>query len=112
MPNLLENASLGPLLDAGLVSDGALSPSLGTCYGELLSKELRTFLKAFASRPRKEQRQLARHAGTMDGSGMAKERLQHVRAVLNKLGAQRHDCLSAVARLSLAEVNRANDVGR
>lgn len=103
---------LEPLLDAGLVSDGALSESLGSFYGELLSKEPSTFLKALASRPKKEQRQLAWLAGAMDGSGMPEEMLHHVRAALSKMGAQRRNRLSAVARLSLSEVNRANRVGQ
>jgi hypothetical protein len=107
-----DKSLLGPLLDAGLVSDGALSQSLDSFYGELLSKEPRTFLNALASRPRKEQRQLAWLAGAMDGSGMSKEMLQHVRAVLGKIGEQRRNRLSPVARLSLAEVNRANGIGR
>ncbi len=62
-----DKSLLMPLLDAGLVSDGALSASLGVFYGELLSEEPRTLLKALASRPRKEQRRLAWHAGKMDG---------------------------------------------
>ena len=107
-----DKSLLGPLLDAGLISDGALSQSLGSFYGELLSKEPRTFLNALASRPRKEQRQLAWLAGAMDGSGMPKEMLQQVRAVLSKMGAQRRNRLSSVARLSLAEVDRANGAGR
>jgi hypothetical protein len=75
---------LDPLLDAGLVSDGALSESLGSFYGELLSNEPLTFLKALASRPRKEQHQLAWLAGAMDGGGMPKEMLRQMRAVLSK----------------------------
>ena len=105
-----DNSLLVPLLDAGLVSDGALSASLGVFYGELLSKEPHTFLKAIASRPRKEQRQLAWLAGAMDGSGMPKEMLREVRVELSRIGAQRRNLLSSVARLSLAEVNRANKI--
>ena len=107
-----DKSLLVPLLDAGLVSDGALSEALGSFYGESLSKEPRTFLKALASRPRKEQRQLAWLAGAMDGSGMPKEMLRQVRAVLRNIGAQRQNRLSSVARLGLSEVNRANSAGR
>jgi len=102
---------LEPLLDAGLVSDGALSASVGVFFGELLSKEPRTFLMALSSRPRKEQRQLAWLAGAMDGSGMPKEMLRQVRGKLSKIGGQRRNRLSFVAKLSLSEVNRANSVG-
>src|SRR5215207_8556365 len=38
-----DKSLLASLLDAGLVSDGALSESLGSFYGELLSKEPHTF---------------------------------------------------------------------
>jgi hypothetical protein len=107
-----DKALLEPLLDAGLVSDGALSASLGAFFGELLSKEPRTFLRVLSSRPRKEQRRLAWLAGAMDGSGMPKEMLREVRAKLSKIGAQRRNRLSSVARLSLSEVSRANSVGR
>lgn len=107
-----DTALLGPLLDAGLVSDGALSASLGVFFGELLSEEPRTFLRALASRPRREQRRLARLAGGMDGGGMPEEMLRRVRAELSRIGARRRDRLSAVARLSLSEVNRANSAAR
>ena len=107
-----DKSLLEPLLDAGLISDGALSASLGVFYGELLLKKPRTFLKALGHRPRKEQRQLAWHAGAMDGSGMPKEMMRQVRAELSKIGAQRRSRLSSVARLSLSEVDRANKVGR
>lgn len=73
-----DRALLPPLLDAGLVSDGALAESLGDFYGELLWKEPRTFLKALASRRRSDQRHLARLAGGMDGSGMPDEMLREV----------------------------------
>jgi hypothetical protein len=107
-----DKALLGPLIDAGLVSDGALSASLGVFYGDLLWKEPRTFLKALASRSKEDQRQLASLAGAMDGSGMPREMLAKVRATLRKMGAQKRNRLSPVARLSLSEVNRANRVER
>jgi hypothetical protein len=86
--------------------------SLKVLYGELLSKEPHTFLEALSSRPGKEQRRLAWLAGAMDGSGMPKEMLGRVRAELSKIGAQKRNRLSAVAKLSLSEVNRANGVWR
>jgi hypothetical protein len=101
---------LEPLLDAGLVSDGALSESLGIFYGDLLWKEPRIFLKALASRPRKEQRQLAWLAGGMDGSGMPKRMLREVQVMLRKIAGQKRNRLSPVARLSLSEVNKANGI--
>src|SRR6266550_4498884 len=45
-----DKALLSPLLDAGLVSDGALSESLGSFYGELLWKEPRELLRALNPR--------------------------------------------------------------
>jgi hypothetical protein len=107
-----DKALLGPLLDAGLVSDGALSTSIGVFLGELLWKEPRTFLNALASRPKREQRRLAGLAGAMDGSGMQKEMLREVRTKLRKMGARRRSRLSPVAKLSLLEVNRVNGVVR
>jgi hypothetical protein len=106
-----DKALLDPLLEAGNFSDGALSQSLGSFYGELLWKEPHTFLKALSSRPKKEQRHLAWLAGAMDGSGMPKEMLLEVQAKLRKIAAQKRR-FSSVARLSLSEVNRANSVER
>jgi hypothetical protein len=102
-----DKSLLQPLLDAGLVSDGALSESLGVFYADLLWKEPRIFLRALASRPRSEQHSLASLAGSTDGSGMPVKMLREVRAELEKLGRQRNR-LAPVARLSLAEVIRAN----
>jgi hypothetical protein len=105
-----DRSLLGPLLDAGVNSDGALAASLGVFYGELLRKEPVTFLKALISRPRKQQHELAFLAGAMDGSGMSKEMLREVQTKLIKIRARRGNRLSSVARLSLMEVNRANKV--
>ena len=103
-----DKALLKPLLDAGLISDGALSQSLGSFYADLLHREPRTFLTALASRPKTAQHRLARLAGSMDGSGMPKEMLGDVKITLSKIAAQRSSRLSSVARLCLAEVSKAN----
>ena len=103
---------LKPLLDAGLFSDGALSESLGTFYAEVLYHEPRVFLSALNSLPKKAQHQLARLAGSMDGSGMPKEMLRGVKSELSKVAARRNSRLSSVARLCLAEVSKANRTER
>jgi len=103
-----DRALLKPLLDAGLVSDGALSESLGSFYAEVLHHQPRVFLSSLASRPKKAQHHLARLAGAMDGSGMPKEMLREVKFKLRKLAAQKRSELSAVARLCLSEIEKAN----
>ncbi len=103
-----DKALLSPLLDAGLVSDGALSESLGSFYGELLSKEPRELLKALSSRPQKAQHKLAWLAAIMDGSGMPKEMFVEARSRLRKIAGQRRSSLAGVARLCLMELEKAN----
>ena len=107
-----DRALLSPLLDAGLISDGALSESLGSFYGELLWKEPDAFLKALVSRPKKEQHKLASQAAAMDGSGMPKEMLREVKSKLSKIVGQKHSRLSPVARLCLSELNKVRAVER
>ena len=107
-----ERALLKPLLDAGLVSDGALSESLGSFYADVLHQQPRVFLTALASRPKQAQHHLARLAGSMDGSGMPKEMLREVKFKLRKLTAQKSSRLSSVARLCLSEIEKANRVER
>ena len=85
---------LSPLLDAGLVSDGALSESLGSFYGELLWKEPHEFLRALNPRPQKAQHKLAWLAATMDGSGRPKEMFVAAKAKLSKIAGQRHSRLA------------------
>lgn len=103
-----DKALLSPLLDAGLVSDGALSQSLGSFYGELLSKEPRELLNGLSPRPQKAQRKLAWLAATMDGSGMPKEMFVEARSRLRRIVGQRHSRLAGVARLCLLELEKAN----
>lgn len=104
-----DKALLSPLLDAGLVSDGALSESLGSFYGELLWKEPRELLRALNLRPQKAQHKLAWLAATMDGSGMPKEMLIEARSRLRKIAGQRHSSLAGVAKLCLVELDKANN---
>lgn len=101
---------LSALLDAGLVSDGALSESLGSFYGELLWKEPDELLKALVSRPKKEQHKLASSAAAMDGSGMPKDMLREVKSKLSKIAGQKHSRLSPVARLCLSELNKVRAI--
>lgn len=103
---------LHPLLDAGLKSDGALSQSLGSFYGELLAKHPKTFMTALVKRPVPEQRELAFMAGVMDGSGMPEDKLRKVRTALRQLAAQKQTRLVSVVNLCLDEVNKANRSNR
>ena len=103
-----DRALLPPLLNAGLHSDGALSEILGDFYSNVLSKDPRAFLSSLRSRPLKEQRHLCWMAGTTDGSGMGTEMLRDVRHSLRVISSRPNDALSAVARVCMANVNRAN----
>lgn len=98
---------LKPLLDAASDSDGALSELLGTFYNEVLEKHPRTFLRALATRPPKEQKQLGWFAGALDGPGMAPSELREVRARLRRFMRKR-DRLAPAARRCLAGVESAN----
>jgi hypothetical protein len=103
-----DRALLRPLLNAGLHSDGALSEMLGDFYSNVLSKSTRSFLLLLRSRPVKQQAHLCWMAGVTDGSGMGPEMLPDVRHSLRVISSRRNDGLSSVARVCLANVNRAN----
>ena len=102
-----DRALLRPLLQAGVHSDGALSEILGEFYSDVLSKKPRTFLSAVRSRPLRQQGHLCWMAGVTDGGGMGPE-IRDVRHSLRAISSQRDDALSSVARICLANVNRAN----
>jgi hypothetical protein len=99
---------LRPLLDAGLSSDGALSEELGWFYSNALSKNPRTFLAGLRARPLKQKHHLCWMAGAVDGSGMEPGMLNHVRHSLRVISSRRNESLASVARICLAELNRAN----
>jgi len=103
-----DHVLLRPLLDAGVHSDGALSEMLGDFYSNVLSKNTRSFLSSLRSRPVKQQAHLCWMAGVTDGGGMATEMLRDVRHSLRVISSRRNDALSPVARVCLANVNRAN----
>jgi hypothetical protein len=103
-----DQSLLQPLLNAGLHSDGALAEILGDFYSDVLSKKTRAFLSAVGSRPRTQQRHLCWMAGHTDGSGMRPEMLRRVQHSLRVISSQRNNSLSPVARVCLANVNRAN----
>ena len=103
-----DHALLPPLLNAGLHSDGALGEILGDFYSNVLSKTPRAFLSASRTRSLKQQRHLCWLAGDTDGGGMAPEMLRDVRHSLRVISSRRDDALSSVARVCLANVNRAN----
>jgi len=106
-----DSALLRPLLDAGIHSDGALSEMLGDFYSNVLSKNTRAFLSSLRSRPAKQQGHLCWMAGDTDGSGMGTQTLGNVRHSLRVILSRRNDALSPVARVCLANVNRANASG-
>ena len=103
-----DRALLRPLLGAGIHSDGALAEILGDFYSNVLSKNTRAFLSPLRSRPAKQQAHLCWMAGVTDGSGMGTEMLRNVRHSLRVISSRRNDPLSSVARVCLADVNRAN----
>jgi len=103
-----DRALLKPLLAAGPSSDGALSEILGDFYSNVLSKDPRVFLASVRSQPRKQHGHLCWMAGVTDGSGMGTEMLRDVRHSLRVISSRRNDPLSSVARICLANVNRAN----
>ena len=103
-----DHSLLPPLLNAGLHSDGALSEILGDFYSNVLSKNPRAFLSSVRLRPLKQQRHLCWMAGATDGSGIGTEMLHDVRHSLRVISSRRDGALSSVARVCLANVNRAN----
>jgi hypothetical protein len=103
-----DHSVLKPLLDAGLSSDGDLSEELGSFYANVISQNTRTFLSSLRSRPTKQQAHLCWMAGATDGSGMGTEMLRDVRYSLRVITSRHNDTLSSVARVCLANVNRAN----
>jgi hypothetical protein len=103
-----DHSLLKPLLDVGLSSDGALSEMLGDLYSHVLSKNPRRFLAFVQSRPIKQKRHLCWMAGATDGSRMGTQMLHDVRHSLRVISSRGADSLSSVARICLANVNRAN----
>jgi len=103
-----DRSLLRPLLDAGQSSDGALAEILGDCYSNVLSKHPRVFLASLRSRPAKQQHHLCWMAGVTDGGGMGTQTLRDVRPSLRVISSRRYDPLASVARICLANINRAN----
>jgi len=103
-----DHSLLRPLLEAGRSSDGALAEILGDFYSNVLSKQPRVFLASVRSRPPKQQSHLCWMAGVTDGSGMGTQMLRDVRHSLRVISSRRDGALSSVARVCLANVNRAN----
>ena len=103
-----DSSLLHPLLDAGRRSDGALSAALADFYSEVLWKSPERFLRALATRPPKEQYDLARLAGGTDGSGMPDKMLEDVRKSLKRVVVGRRGTLVVVARRVLIAVDEAN----
>ncbi len=103
-----DKSLLNPLVDAGLVSDGALSETLGSFYGELLSERPIEFLNALHSRTRKDQEKLALLAAVMDGSGMSNKMFIVTIAKLRRISSQKNNHLAGVAKVCLKEIEKEN----
>jgi hypothetical protein len=102
-----DQSVLRPLLDAGLISDAALSEILGDFYAHVLWKSPREFLDQLNLHSKKEKESLCRLAATTDGSGMGGDMLRDVRRKLNQIRSQ-HGRLAPLAGMCLFEVNKAN----
>jgi hypothetical protein len=98
-----------PIFNVSDEADGAFSQSLGNFYSDMLREQPEQFLKALASRPRKEQRDYCQHASSEDGSGMGEERLRDVRQVLSRISALPDRQLAPVARTCLLAVEAGNE---
>ncbi len=71
-----DKSLLDPLVDAGFFSDGALSETLGSFYGELLSERPIELLNALHSRTRKDQEKLDAGQLWMDQDVVIVKRVQ------------------------------------
>ncbi len=103
---------LEPLINLSKKSDGAISQSIHSAFGETLQNHPRLFLEALRRRSKREQHELAYMAGGMDGGGMEDPMLEDVRRKLRKIAGDGRDRLARVARICLMEVERANRVAR
>ena len=96
-------ALLRPLINAGSYSDGALSEVLGDFYSKVLWKRPRTFVASLSSRSPHDQRTVC-----MLASEMGRNQLRSVTRSLGNMSSSRERRVSKVARMCLAEINRAN----
>ena len=96
-------ALMRPLVNAGYYSDGALSEVLGDFYANVLWKRPRNFLATLSSRSPHDQRTIC-----MLASEMQRDQLGSVRRSLRRLSSPSDRRLSRVARICLAEIDRAN----
>jgi hypothetical protein len=106
-----DEAMLQPLIGLGPNSDAFVAEMLGDFYGKTLWKRPRLFLRAIASHSIKEQREIARHAATMDGGGMPDKMLRDVRSRLRRLAREQDSRLADSARICLQEVEAGNKKG-
>lgn len=103
------DASVLPkLMDVAPHSDGALSEGLGEFFSGLLCRRPETFLRAVATRPRREHDNLLLLAAAGDGSGMNCRNIAGLRRRLNELSRSRNRRLAALAVKSLGQVNKHN----
>ena len=103
-----DTSVLPRLMDVAPRSDGALSEALGDFFSELLCREPETFLRAVATRPRREHDNLLFQAAVADGGGMGCRNMAGLRRRLNALSRSRNRRLAALAAKSLGQVNEHN----
>jgi hypothetical protein len=96
------------LMDVAPKSDGALSEALGDFFSGLLCRGPETFLRAVATRPRREHDKLLHLAAAGDGSGMGCPNMAGLRRRLGGLSRSRNPRLAALALKSLGRVNKHN----
>jgi hypothetical protein len=96
-----------PLFDVTHNADGAFAQALGGFYSDMLREKPELFIKALASRSKKEQRDFCWAAGMEDGSGMSEERARDVREILKRISANSSAPYSPVAKNCLLGVEAA-----
>lgn len=93
---------LRPLIDAGPISDGALTAMLGPFYGEVFQKNSVLMLQTLAKLSKKDQRRIGFLAATGDGSGLGSNKMiRGIQMNLGRYARETDDPLSSTARTCL-----------
>ena len=106
-----DKALLRPLIALGPNSDAFVAEMLGDFYGNTLWKSPRLFLRAIADYPKKEQKEIAWHAATMDGGGMSDKMVSDIKLSLGKLAGEPRRRVGESAKVCLREIETANKKG-
>jgi len=99
---------LPKLMDVAPRSDGAPSEALGDFFSRLLCRKPKTYLRAVATRPRRERDNLLFLAAAADGGGMGCRDLAGLRRRLGRISLDRNDKLAGLAKSCLEQVNKHN----